>query len=735
MNTSHSCHPSHPGSTKEHEPGSIYTCPMHPEIIRDKPGNCPICGMALELKYISAEGESNEELVYMAKRFWISVILTIPLLLLTMGEHTIGLARIIHEIPPVWHSWTQFILATPVVLGCGWPLLKQGWLSVKNRHLNMFTLIALGICTAYLFSVIAILFPQLLPPIYKSVQGQPHLYFEVAAAITALVLMGQVLELRGRQRTSGAIRALLDLSPKMATRIKLDNSEEKITLYEIHIHDLLRVRPGEKISVDGTVVEGHSTVDESMITGESMPVEKILDSPVIGGTVNLSGSFIVRAERVGSETLLAQIVKLVSDAQRSKAPIQRLADQIAGYFVPIVILIAVITFLVWWVFTSTLAYGLISAVAVLIIACPCAIGLATPMSLIVGIGRGARAGILIKNAESLEKLEKIDTLVVDKTGTLTEGKPSVKNIITLNNYDKNTVLLYAASLENQSEHPLANAILTAANKHNLPLETATHFKAEIGMGVSGIIREKAVALGNKKLMTMLNINLDALENEAENLHRQGETVIYLTVDKQLAGLISVADSIKLSSLQAIKTLQQRNIRVVMITGDNKTVAQAVANKLGIARIEAEVSPNQKNSMVKKLQQEGHSVAMAGDGINDAPALAEADVGIAMGLGTDVAIQSAGITLVKGDLMSIVYAYELSKKVMQNVRQNLFLAFIYNILSIPIAAGILYPWTGLLLNPIIAAFAMSLSSVSVIGNALRLQYVSFEKRAGVNKAER
>jgi len=700
--------------------GNLYTCPMHPQIVRDVPGNCPICGMALEPKYITATTGSNAELDDMSKRFWLSLILTLPLLLLAMGEHVPGLMYIINKIAPSVQSWLQFILATPVVLWCGWPLLKQGWFSLKNRHLNMFTLIALGTCTAYLFSVFATLFPDYFPDVYKSANGQPHLYFEVAAAITALVLMGQVLELRGRERTGGAIRALLDLSPKMATRILSNDSEEKIPLEQIHLDDLLRVRPGEKIPVDGIIVEGHSTIDESMITGESIPVEKTIDSAVIGGTLNVSGSFIMRAKKIGSETLLAQIIKLVSDAQRSKAPIQRLADKIAGYFVPCVIFIAILTFLVWWLFYPVITYGLISAIAVLIIACPCAIGLATPMSITVGIGRGAKAGILIKDAASLEKLEKMNTLVVDKTGTLTQGKPSVKNILTIGDYDKNTILRYAASLEHQSEHPLANAIVTAAHENHVVLEPVADFKAEIGKGVIGNVQMKNIALGNNQLMMMLNIDVSMFANEITKLYAQGETVMFLAIDGQMAGIISVADSIKVSSLAAVKMLQQQNIQVVMVTGDNLATAQAVANKLGIHAIEAEVSPAQKNMIINKLKQEGRVVGMAGDGINDAPALAEADIGIAMGAGTDVAIQSAGITLVKGDLLGIVHAYALSKKVMQNVRQNLFLAFIYNVLSIPLAAGVLYPWTGILLNPMVGALAMSLSSVSVIGNALRLQ---------------
>lgn len=715
-------HHSHATNATYSAESILYTCPMHPEIIQDHPGNCPICGMQLEPKYITSEKMPNEELTDMTKRFWVSVILTVPLFLLTMGEYIFGFAKLIHLLPPIVNSWIQFILATPVVLWCGWPLLKKGWLSILNRHLNMFTLISLGTSIAYIFSVIALLFPNLFPEAYRSATGQAHLYFEVAAAITALVLMGQLLEIRGREQTSSAIRALLDLAPKMATRILANGTEEKIFAADIHVGDLLRIRPGEKIPVDGTIVEGHSTVDESMITGESMPVEKIENSTVIGGTLNSTGSFIMRAERVGKETLLAQIVKLVSEAQHSKAPIQRLADQISGYFVPTVILIALVTFFVWWIFgpAPPIAYATIAAIAVLIIACPCAIGLATPMSITVGVGIGARAGILIKNAESLEKLEKIDTLVVDKTGTLTAGKPVVKHIIVAKEFNENTILAYAASLEQQSEHPLANAIINAAHDRHLNLPKITNFNAEVGEGVTGIIDEKYIGLGNKKLMERLNIDFDILKAEAEKLFNQGETVVFIAINKQIAGLISVADTIKSSAIQALQILRKQGIQVVMLTGDNRITAQAVAKTLGIDAVEAEVLPNQKNEVIKKLKKEGHIVAMAGDGINDAPSLAAADVGIAMGTGTDVAIQSAGITLVKGDLMGIVRAQQLSKNVMRNIRQNLFLAFIYNILCIPIAAGILYPWTGLLLNPIIGAAAMSLSSVSVIANALRLR---------------
>lgn len=702
---------------------TLYTCPMHPEIVRDKPGSCPICGMALEPKTILKEIVPNEELIDMSRRFWLSVIFSIPILFLTMGIHIPGISSLVHSIPPYLSSWIQFFLATVVTIWCGWPLLIRGFFSIIERHLNMFTLIALGTSIAYFYSVIALFFPNLFPIAFRSPNGEVNLYFEAASVITALVLMGQVLELRGRERTGSALRALLDLSPKTARRIH-NNVEEEISLDQLQVGDQLRVRPGEKVPVDGEVIEGHSSVDESMITGESIPVEKEMGSKVIGGTVNHSGSFIMRADRIGKETMLAQIVQLVSEAQRSRAPIQRLADLVSSYFVPAVLIIAIITFLTWtfWGPTPAMTYGLISAIAVLIIACPCALGLATPMSIMVGMGRGAQSGILIKDAKSLERFEKVNALVIDKTGTLTVGKPSVKSIIPSSGFEENQILLMAASLENLSEHPLAEAIVKAAQEHNIILQNINDFSAEIGKGVTGIFENKKIALGNMKLLEMLNISENSLEKTAEQLRQAGETVMYIVVENQLAGLISVSDSIKDSTLPALKALKNEGMHIVMVTGDNRTTATAVAKKLGIDNVEAEVLPQQKSILVKKLQEQGYIVAMAGDGINDAPALAEADIGIAMGTGTDIAIQSSDITLIKGDLMGIVRSLTLSKKVMRNIRENLFLAFIYNILCIPIAAGVLYPWTGILLNPMIGALAMSLSSVSVIGNALRLKYI-------------
>ncbi len=705
----------------------LYTCPMHPEIIRDHPGNCPLCGMALEPKNVLAEVVINEELIDMSHRFWISVVFSIPILWVTMGTHLLGVSSLIQVISPTISSWIQFILATIVTMGCGWPLLKRGWFSIVELHLNMFTLIALGTMIAYGFSVVALFFPHLFPPAFHSSNGQVNLYFEAASVITTLVLMGQVLELRGREQTGRALRALLDLSPKMARKIN-DNVETEISLNEIQIDDHLRVRPGEKIPVDGEVIDGRSSVDESMITGEAIPVEKEKGSKVIGGTLNISGSFIMVAKHIGKETMLAQIVQLVSEAQRSRAPIQRLADLISSYFVPAVLLIAIITFFTWTFLGSNLAmtYGLISAIAVLIIACPCALGLATPMSIMVGMGRGAQAGILIKNAESLERFEKVNALVIDKTGTLTVGKPRVKNIIPSAGFNEDEILLFSASLERMSEHPLANAIVSAAKDRHLTLQNVTDFSAEIGKGVVGVFKNKKIALGNNKLLEALHISANTLEKEAEKLRHLGETVMYVVVEKQLAGLISVSDPIKYSTASAIDLLQKEGMHIVIVTGDNRITANAVARKLGINNVEAEILPQQKSVIVKKLQEQGFIVAMAGDGINDAPALAQADVGIAMGTGTDVAIQSSGITLIQGDLMGIVRAKQLSKKVMWNIRENLFLAFIYNILCIPIAAGVLYPWTGMLFNPMIGALAMSLSSVSVVGNALRLRYIKIER---------
>lgn len=700
-----------------------YTCPMHPEIIREAPGNCPICGMALELKTISIESIPNEELVDMSRRFWISVILTVPILLLAMGMHFPLTSSLIHLISENVSSWIQFVLATVVTIWCGWPLLKRGCFSIIERHLNMFTLIALGTTIAYSYSVFALLFPQIFPAAFRSATGQVNLYFEAAAAITALVLMGQVLELKGRERTGSALRALLDLSPKTARKLSGD-SEKEIPLNEVKVDDHLRVRPGEKVPIDGEIIEGRSSVDESMITGESIPVEKEPGSKVIGGTLNQSGSFIMRVEHVEKDTMLAQIVQLVSEAQRSKAPIQRMADLISSYFVPAVLLIAIITFFVWTFVgpAPAMTYGLISAIAVLIIACPCALGLATPMSIMVGMGRGAQAGILIKNAESLERFEKVNALVIDKTGTLTIGKPVIKNIVSFQDFNSDYLLLVSASLENQSEHPLASAIVKAANEHNIKLEKIRDFSAEIGKGVTGVFKDKKVALGNRKLLESLNISLDQFEEKAEKLRQAGETVMYIVIENQIAGLISVSDQIKDSTASALKALKDEGLHIVMVTGDNRITANAVAKKLGIENVEAEILPQQKSIIVKKLQEKGYIVAMAGDGINDAPALSQADIGIAMGTGTDIAMQSSSITLIKGDLIGIVRARQISRKVMRNIRENLFLAFIYNILCIPIAAGVLYPWTGILLNPIIGALAMSLSSVSVIANALRLRYV-------------
>ena len=722
------CHSSHARNTDHSAPptdGQLYTCPMHPEIIRDHPGSCPICGMALEPKNILADAVANEELIDMSHRFWMSVILTLPLLLITMGMHIPGISAFVHLIPSHISSGLQFILATPVILWCGWPLLKRGVLSIIERHLNMFTLIALGTGIAYVYSIIALLFPSFFPAAFHGENGEVNLYFEAAAAITALVLMGQVLELKGREKTGSALRALLDLAPKMARKISLNGTDEEVPLDQIQTNDLLRVRPGEKIPLDGKITEGHSSIDESMITGESIPVEKEVSQKVIGGTVNLKGSFVMQVEHVGNETMLAQIVSQVAESQRTRAPIQRLADLISSYFVPAVIIISMITFFAWTFLKpeSGMVYGLISAIAVLIIACPCALGLATPMSITVGMGRGAQMGILIKNAESLEHFEKVDTLIIDKTGTLTVGKPSVKKIITSSHYTEDEVLCLAASLEQNSEHPLASAIIKAAKERHLSLKATRDFIAEIGKGVQGTIDGKRVALGNIKLLELLNIQPEKLIEKADRLRLEGETVMFLILNNQIAGLISVADPIKETTATALKLLREDNIHLIMVTGDNRITAEAIARKLGINSIEADISPQEKNAIVKRLRQQGHIVAMAGDGINDASALAEADVGIAMGTGTDIAMKSANITLVKGDLMGIVRARQLSREVMRNIRENLFLAFIYNILCIPIAAGILYPLTGLLLNPIIGALAMSLSSVSVIGNALRLRYLS------------
>jgi len=704
-----------------------YTCPMHPEIIRSGPGNCPICGMALEPRTVTAHQEENPELRNMSRRFWISLALTAPLLVITMGsmfwphsfmgEVSVNNRRIS---PGVLLTWLEFVLATPVVLWGGWPFFQRGWTSIVNRSTNMFTLIAMGTGVAYVYSLIATFFPQIFPVAFRGMNGQPDVYYEAAAAITTLVLMGQVLELRARSRTSAALRALLDLSPKAARFISTDGTEKDIPLEMVRPGDRLRVRPGEKIPVDGKVIDGGSTVDESMITGESLPVSKKSGSQVIGATVNGSGSFTMRAERVGSETMLAQIVQLVSQAQRSRAPIQRLADKVAAWFVPAVIGIALVTFIVWALVgpQPRLAHALVNAVAVLIIACPCALGLATPMAIMVGTGRGASAGVLIRNAEALERLEKIDTLVVDKTGTLTEGKPSVTSVVPIG-LEKKELLRIAASLERASEHPLAGAILAEAAEKGIALAEVADFQTHAGMGAQAMVEGHQVVAGNRQLMEQLQI---MIPDVPDRYLGAGEAEIYVVIDGRFAGWIVVADAIKESSLQAIRELKAQGIRVVMLTGDNRRTAENVAAKLGISEFESEILPGQKSEVVRRLQGEGRVVAMAGDGINDAPALAQADVGIAMGTGTDIAIESGSVTLVKGELPGVVRARKLSQATMRNIRQNLFFAFIYNSLGVPLAAGILYPFFGILLSPILAAAAMSFSSVSVITNSLRLRKV-------------
>jgi Cu+-exporting ATPase len=697
-----------------------YTCPMHPQIVRPGPGFCPICGMALEPRTVTATEEENPELRDMTRRFWISLILTIPLLTIAMVDMLPGMP-IEHALPAGWLPWIELLLATPVVLWGGWPFFQRGWASLVNRSTNMFTLIAMGTGVAYLFSLTATIFTSVFPASFRDMSGNPPVYFEAAAAIVTLVLLGQVLELRARSRTGAAIRALLDLSPKTA-RILRDGTEQDIPLDQVKPGDRLRVRPGEKIPVDGVVLEGTSIVDESMITGESMPVTKEPGSRVIGATVNATGSFVMRAEHVGSETLLARIVQMVSQAQRSRAPIQRLADRVAAWFVPAVIGIAVLTFIVWAFLgpEPRLAHALVNAVAVLIIACPCALGLATPMAIMVGTGRGARAGVLIKNAEALEILEKVDTLVFDKTGTLTEGKPTVESVVGATGGNETELVRLAASLEQGSEHPLGSAIVAAAKENNIPMAGVSEFQSQPGLGISGKVDGTTVAVGNEKFFQQTSISFDALMETAGNLRHNGQTVVFVAVDGRPAGLIGIADPIKPSTAQALRDLRAAGLRIVMLTGDSRGTAEAVAAKLGIDDFEAEILPDKKSEVVRRLQQEGRTVAMAGDGINDAPALAQANVGIAMGTGTDVAMESAGVTLVKGDLAGIVRARKLSQATMRNIRQNLFFAFIYNLLGVPIAAGVLYPFFGLLLSPILAAAAMSFSSVSVITNSLRLR---------------
>ena len=703
-------------------PRTEYTCPMHPEIVQDHPGSCPKCGMALEPRTVAVE-EKNEELIDMSRRFWVSAMLALPVFLLAMTA----------DLAPAWLpeglsmktvQWIEFTLATPVVLWGGWPFFVRGWQSVVSWNLNMFTLIGLGVAVAWSYSVVALLFPSIFPPNMLHEGGTVPVYFEAAAVITALVLLGQVLELRARSRTNAAIRLLLGLAPNTARIVRADGVEEDIPLEQVMPGDILRIRPGEKVPVDGVVTEGSSAVDESMVTGEPIPVEKMAGEALIGATVNGTGSLLMRAEKVGSDTLLAQIVRMVSEAQRSRAPIQKLVDIVASYFVPAVVIIAVITLIVWGFFgpEPRLAHAIINAVAVLIIACPCALGLATPMSIMVGTGKGATLGVLIKNAEALEIMEKIDTLVVDKTGTLTEGRPQLVSVQASGGFDEDEVLSFAASLERASEHPLAEAIVRGAKERGVQLTSADHFESITGQGVTGTIGRRRVALGNLKLLEGFSVDPGDLPAQAESGREQGQSVMYVAIDGKAAGLIGVADPIKASTPQAITDLHKAGVQVVMLTGDNHTTAQAVAGRLGIDRVEAEVLPDQKAAIVKKLQTEGRTVAMAGDGINDAPALAQSHVGVAMGTGTDVAMESAGVTLVKGDLRGIVRARRLSRATMRNIRQNLFFAFIYNSLGVPVAAGVLYPVFGLLLSPIIAAAAMSFSSVSVIGNALRLRGV-------------
>ena len=699
-----------------------WTCPMHPEIVRDAPGSCPICGMALEPRVVTID-ESNPELDDMTRRFWWSTAITTPILAFMISEFVPG-RPLQRMLPHGWMNWVQLALATPVVVWGGWPFFVRGWTSVLNRHLNMFTLIALGVGAAFAYSVVATLAPGLFPDSFR-MMGEVAVYFEPAAVIIVLVLLGQVLELRARSRTSGAIRNLLGLAPRVARRIEPDGAERDVPLSDVHVGDRLRVRPGERVPVDGVVVEGRTTIDESMVTGEPIPIEKEAEAQVTGGTVNGTGTFVMTAERVGADTLLAQIVRMVSEAQRSRAPIQRLADTVAGYFVPAVIVVALATFFIWSQYgpEPRLAHALVNAVAVLIIACPCALGLATPMSIMVGTGRGAEAGVLIRNAEALEVLERVTTLVVDKTGTLTEGKPRLMTVLPQDSIDEQPLLRLVASLEHVSEHPLAGAIVAGAIERGIGLTEVTAFESVTGKGVIGSIEGHRVAIGNTRMLESLDVSIDALTARAEELRRNGQTVMFVAIDSRPAGLVGVADPIKATAREAIAALHGEGLRVVMLTGDNRTTADAVARAVGIDDVQADVLPDQKATVVKALQHRGERVAMAGDGITDAPALAQADVGIAMGTGTDVAMESAGVTLVRGDLRGIVRARRLSRSTMKNIRQNLFFAFIYNALGVPVAAGILYPWFGLLLSPMIASAAMTFSSVSVIANALRLRRVT------------
>ncbi|MDC8802695.1 heavy metal translocating P-type ATPase [Halomonas pacifica] len=699
-----------------------YTCPMHPEVRQDEPGDCPKCGMALEPTRVSGE-ERSAEFLDMFRRFWVGGLLTLPVLFVAMGSMLPGIGPWLDEVLPAGGGhWIELIFATPVVLWAGWPFFLRGWRSLVSRNLNMFTLIALGVGAAYGYSVVATLAPGIFPATFRDADGSVGVYFEAAAVIVVLILLGQVIEARAREKTGSALRAILDLAPPTARRIDAEGNDEEVSLDELCTGDRLRVRPGDKVPVDGEVLEGHSTLDESMVTGESLPVEKREGDTVIGGTVNGQGSLVMRADKVGEDTVLSQIAEMVAEAQRSQPPVQRLADVVAGYFVPAVVTVAILAFIAWgiWGPPPAMAYAVIAAVSVLIIACPCALGLATPMSIQVGVGRGARAGVLIKNAEALERFEKVDTLVVDKTGTLTEGKPRVVSLEPVSGSDETQLLQLAGSLERGSEHPLAEAIVSAAQEHHVELSDASDFEAVTGMGVTGRVEGRELALGNARLLETRGVEAREWTQRAETLQAEGQTVMFLVADDQVMGLIGVADPIKETTAQAIRTLKEDGLRLVMLTGDNRTTAEAVARQLGIDEIEADVLPEDKGRIVREHREAGRVVAMAGDGVNDAPALAEADVGIAMGTGTDVAIQSAGVTLVRGDLSGIVRSRHLSRRVMRNIRQNLFFAFVYNSLGVPLAAGVLFPFTGWLLSPIYAAAAMSLSSVSVIANALRLR---------------
>ena len=701
--------------------GAIYTCPMHPQIRQVGPGSCPICGMALEPEVATLDAPPNAELADMTRRFWVGLALALPAVVLEMGGHLVGGHGWVDQ---TLSNWIQLVFATPVVVWAGWPFFVRGWQSLVTRNLNMFTLIAMGTGVAYVYSLVGTIAPDVFPATFRGHGGAVAVYFEAAAVITVLVLLGQVLELRAREATSGAIKALLELAPKTARRIDESGTDHEVQIDSLAVGDRLRVRPGEKVPVDGVILEGRSSLDESLVTGESMPVTKEAGGKVIAGTLNQSGGFVMRAEKVGRDTLLSQIVKMVADAQRSRAPIQRLADQVAGWFVPVVIVVALIAFGAWALFgpEPRMAFGLVAAVSVLIIACPCALGLATPMSIMVGVGRGAQAGVLIKNAEALERMEKVDTLVVDKTGTLTEGKPKVVAIVPAAGLQESDILRLAASVERASEHPLADAIVRAAKERNLELGKVDEFDSPTGKGAAGKVDGKTVSLGNSNFLTSRGIETGSMKDEGERLRGDGATVINIAVDGKLAGLFAIADPVKQSTPDALKALTAEGIKVIMLTGDNRTTAKAIARKLGITDVEAEVLPDQKSAVVTKLQKAGRIVAMAGDGVNDAPALAAAEVGIAMGTGTDVAMESAGITLLGGDLGGIVRARRLSQATMSNIRQNLFFAFVYNAAGIPIAAGILYPTFGILLSPVIAASAMALSSVSVVGNALRLRVV-------------